>query len=480
MGSQGYQKGGWSTGEMFTPQGGYTPPSDGPGGPPLSGEEAGQFGADAAGMFFPPAAWASSAIDFKNAAKYARQGEYKDMFGKIGMGALGILPWVGAWGKGAIKGTKLAKTLKNTKGLQNLNKMLPNINPGEVGKLGYKTHKLSKLGFKGDKWANVLDSTETPTGPSLGFDAPDVKTGLNMDTVHNAGLGLPSLDTDSLNFSNNFQGMGQQNLNYNLGDTLGDATSGISDAASNLTSGIGDAASNVGDTLSGAASGVGDAASNIGNTLGDATSGIGDALGNVGDKVKDAVTGSKYGGMRQLGGFIPSRNVVDEELHKKTLEWRSKRKGLIKTQKAHNITGATKRKQLKNLRKASFQGGGYYTGNPQVDMMMMQNQYIADNEEEDDVQYNPDLTEGTEENGKGFKGYAKMLNKVPSKYKDKAASWMRVYDGKGNRVQPGSFPMITPGMIRQNLKKNQWLRMRYDAWRDNKRDISLKSLLPKS
>ena len=132
----------------------------------------------------------------------------------------------------------------------------------------------------------------------------------------------------------------------------------------------------------------------------------------------------------------------------------------------------------------SYQTGGYpSTGNPELDLKIMQNQYIAGDDDEDVVEEEEMLLD---ENGnpiesdKGFKGYAKMLNKVPQKYKDKAASWMYIYDAKGNPVLPGKFPMITPGMIKKNLEKNQWLRMRYEAWRDDKRRMSLKNLLPKT
>ena len=131
-----------------------------------------------------------------------------------------------------------------------------------------------------------------------------------------------------------------------------------------------------------------------------------------------------------------------------------------------------------------YQTGGFGSGNSKFDLAMMQNQYFAPNPNEEDMPENVDEetgeAEGTKESSdKAFKGYASMLNKFSAEDKARAANWMYVYDGKGNKIDPRfGFPRITPGMIKKNLEKNQWLRMRYDAWRENKRDMSLKNLLP--
>ena len=67
--------------------------------------------------------------------------------------------------------------------------------------------------------------------------------------------------------------------------------------------------------------------------------------------------------------------------------------------------------------------------------------------------------------------YSDMLNAYSEEDKDKAASWMYVYDSKGRPVTPeGRFPMITPRMIKQNLKKNQWLKMQHNARKWNRQD----------
>mgnify|MGYP003134067172 CR=1 FL=1 len=79
----------------------------------LSDEEKAQLGLDVGGMFYPPSAWASSGIDFKNMFKSLGQGEWGDAAYYGGMGSLGVLPWLGAWAKSAIKGGKTLKTITN-------------------------------------------------------------------------------------------------------------------------------------------------------------------------------------------------------------------------------------------------------------------------------------------------------------------------------------------------------------------------------
>jgi len=119
----------------------------------LSPEEQAQLGLDAGGMFYPPSAWASSGIDFKNMFKSLGKGEWSDAAYYGGMGSLGILPWLGAWGKNLIKGTKT------------LSKLNPAIDVvSSAGPVIKPTHKTTKVIAKTDKYADAgstIDNVNT-------------------------------------------------------------------------------------------------------------------------------------------------------------------------------------------------------------------------------------------------------------------------------------------------------------------------------
>ena len=109
----------------------------------LSDEEKAQLGLDVTGMVLPPAAWASSGIDYKNMLKSMKGGNWGDALYYGGMGTLGILPLFGPMAKNVIKGGKVVNTVSN---------VTPYVKPA---------HKTTKIIAKTDKYTdaagNVID-----------------------------------------------------------------------------------------------------------------------------------------------------------------------------------------------------------------------------------------------------------------------------------------------------------------------------------
>ena len=94
-------------------------------------------------MVLPPAAWASSGIDYKNMLKSMKGGNWGDALYYGGMGTLGILPLFGPMAKNVIKGGKVVNTVSN---------VTPYVKPA---------HKTTKIIAKTDKYTdaagNVID-----------------------------------------------------------------------------------------------------------------------------------------------------------------------------------------------------------------------------------------------------------------------------------------------------------------------------------
>ncbi len=234
--------------------------------------------------------------------------------------------------------------------------------------------------------------------------------------------------------------------------------------------------------------------------------------------LKDKVTGKA-----QLGGFhmnLGSRIMgpaYDKEFRQKDRalrkEWHDKQKKERKEARAdrkerrrlrkkgrqeRRALRKSQRKDRRAARRGKYQDGGYSDAQHEYNMTrlsgisnlfnrQMMNAQMSDMEnriikaEQENVKSKLHRDGGRRQARKEDKEwamYAKMLNQLPEESKDKAASWMYIYDAKGRPVLPGQVPMITPGMIKKNLEKNQWLRMRYEGWRDDRAPLSLKGLLP--
>jgi hypothetical protein len=110
----------------------------------LSEEEKAQLGLDATGLFYPPAAYASSGIDYKNMLKSMKGGNWSDALYYGGMGTLGLLPWLGAWAKSGIKGGKTLNTISQ---------VTPYVKP---------THKTTKVLTKTDKYTDAAGDVIDP------------------------------------------------------------------------------------------------------------------------------------------------------------------------------------------------------------------------------------------------------------------------------------------------------------------------------
>tara|TARA_R110001592_G_scaffold298911_1_gene569727 strand:+ start:9376 stop:12108 length:2733 start_codon:yes stop_codon:yes gene_type:complete len=227
----------------------------------------------------------------------------------------------------------------------------------------------------------------------------------------------------------------------------------------------------------------------------------------LGDKLIDIIPGkAQMGGFHNMGSrilgsmrydkeFRQKQRDLDKEFSEKQKEKRKEARSDRKEKRALRKSGRQERRQLRKsqrqdrkfARRGKYQDGGFNTAEHEYKMSKLnslssklenfqQAREIKDMEDRILAEQGVSKLQegyrkgGTKKESKEFEMYAKMLNQLDAEQKDKAASYMYVYDGKGRPVLPGQVPMITPGMIKKNLEKNQWLRMRYEAMKDNKKD----------
>ena len=397
------------------------------------------------------------------------------------------------------------------------------LTPGGGGGMGAPTGGGLSGGFGWDKNLGV-----TPGGGGLGAAASGVGDAIGgaAGGVGDAVSGVGSGIGDAVS------GVGDTigDVTSGVGDAVGEVTSGIGDAVGGIGDTLGDVTSGIGDAVSGATDAIGDVTSGIG----DAVSGVGDALGDVTDAVGDVVGARYGGRRRlrrkkQTGGWYDAEHemkMLDIQNTMKDVEASAAEGRMERMQRAEekllqrmeDIESAEGEYQLGGMLKRHGSAGGgmlgiknigvgkgwkgsasagpgkfklglgkvFKGGNSSLNLGVSggrkgpgfnfgfkkrfrtggepsYDEYLQEMENiENEVS-------GMDEDA-SFGVMAKALNKLPKENLNRASKYMYVYDRKGNVVQPGTMPLITPRMIAQNLKKNQWLRMRYEAWKDNQRD----------